>query len=263
MDLEGEDVSAEAILPLLHKPGGQHLAEGLIGASFYVDDPDALTTIVSLDLRRCAVRVQFPDGRARSLPFASGYVLLTPPLVSAISALHTPADEASERMRQKIAAFGFRSKIEDDDLPGLLAAIEAAQSYRLPWREERIEGLRLSRKYGTAREEAKLASAWLEGAIDPPPGDVVIALASALRDSGKPIEALSLTDLVTRKANGLDREETRVLVTQRGALWLDRYELQHDAECLDRARQCAKRSWAIGPSEECSMLYRRIDKLER
>lgn len=263
MDLEGEDVSAEEILPLLHKLGGQHLAERLVGASFYVDDPDALATIVSLDLRSRAVRVQSPDGRLRSMPFGSGYVLLTGPLVSAISALRTPADEARERMRQKIAAFGFRSKIEDDDLPGLMAAIEAARCYRLPWREERIEGLRLARKYGTAREEAKMVAAWLEGATDPPPGDVVIALASALRNSGRPIEALSLTDLVTRKANGLDREETRILLTQRGALWLDCYELEHDAEYLARARQCAKRSWAIKPSEECSMLYRRIDKLER
>jgi hypothetical protein len=263
MDMEGEDISGEDILPLLHKAGGQLLHDGLIGASFYRDDPDVLAKIVSLDLRSRAVRLQFADGRSRSAPFTSGYVLLTPSLAAAISSLHTPEDKALDRMRQKIAAFGFRSKIEDDDLPGLLSAIEAAQAYRLPWREERFEGLRLTRKYGTPREEAKLLTAWLEGAGDPPPGDLVIALVSALRESGRPVEALARTDLVTRKANGLDREETRILVTQRGALWLDRYELEHDPEYLDRARQCAKRSWAIQPSEECSMVYKRIDKFER
>jgi hypothetical protein len=262
MDMEGEDISGEDILPLLHKPGGQQLHDGLIGASFYRDDPDDLATIVSLDLRSRAVRLQFVDGRSRSVPFTSGYVLLTPLLVSLISSLHTPEDETRDRMRQKIAAFGFRAKIEDDDLPGLLAAVEAAQAYRLPWREERFEGLRLTRKYGTPREEAKLLTAWLEGAGDLPPGDLMIALVSALRESGRPVEALAFTDLVTRKANGLDREETRILLTQRGSIWLDRYELDHNPECLDRARQCAKRSWAIQPSEECSMVYRRIDKLE-
>lgn len=262
MDIEGEDISGEDILPLLHRPDGQRLLEGLIGADFYQDDPEDLARIVSLDLRSRAVRLQFADGRSRSLPFAAGYVLLTPVLASIISGLHTPEDAAKDRMRRTIAAFGFRSKIEDDDLPGLLAAVEAAKAYRLPWREERFGGLRLARKYGTPREEAKLVAAWLEGAGDPPPGDVVIALASALRNSGRLHEALAQTDLVTRKASGLDREETRILLTQRGALWLDHHELDPNPEFLDRARQCARRSWAIEPGEECSVLYNRIRKLE-
>ncbi|PZQ51947.1 MAG: hypothetical protein DI555_19860 [Novosphingobium pentaromativorans] len=262
MDIEGEDISGEDILPLLHRPDGQRLADSLIGAGFYMDDPETIATIIAFDPRSRAVRVETPGGQSRNLPFASGYVLLTPALVSAIAFLRTPADEERDRMRRKIAAFGFRSKIEDDELPGLLAAVEAAHAYRLPWREERFEGLRLVRKYGSAREEAKLLTAWLEGADDPPPGDMVIALVSALRETGHPIEALARTDLVTRKANGLDRKETCILLTQRGALWLDRYELEHDPEFLDRARQCAKRSWAIEPGEECSMLYNRIRKLE-
>jgi hypothetical protein len=262
LNIEAEDISGDDILPLLHKPGAEMLAESLIGADFYIDDPEDVATIVRLDLHSRAVHLRTIDGLSRKCSFTSGYVLLTPVLMSAISSLRTPADVEHDRMRQKVAAFGFRARIEEDDLPGLIAAIGAALAYRLPWREDRFEGLRLARKYGSAREEARLAAAWLEGAQDPPPGDLVIALVSSLRDSGKIMEALSHTDLVARRANGLDGEETRILLIQRGSLWLDRYELAHDPDYLDRARQCAKRSWAIAPSDACSDLYNRLRKLE-
>ncbi|KPH65897.1 hypothetical protein ACLIMP_16000 [Novosphingobium aerophilum] len=259
---EAEDISGEELLPLLHRKGGPALVHALIGSEFYHEDPEDLATILSLDLRTRAVRLQFSDCRSSSLPLTSGYILLTPELTSAIDALRTPEDHALEAARRKIAAFGFRTSIGQDDIPGLLAAIEAAHAYRLPWRDERFEGIRLTRKYGSAQLEAKLIAAWLEGAGDPPPGDLVIAMVSALRETGRTTDALAHTDLLIRKANGLDHTEQCILFVQRGALWLDRFEQTREPEHIERARQCARRSWAIEPGEECSSLFNRLRKLE-
>ena len=262
MAIDDEDISGEDIVPLLHRPNSQALIEALVHGTFYLDDPDDTATILRVDPHTRAVQLRLASGRTRSVPLASGYVLMTPALAAAIAELRTPADAARDKAERALIAFGFRARVEEDDRLPLLAAVEAAQAYRLPWREDRFEGLRLARKYGTPREEARLAAAWLEGADDPPPGDLVIALVSALRESGRSVEAIPHTELVTRKASGLDKDEMRILLIQRGNLWLDRYELGRDAELLERARQCARRSWAIEPSEQGSALYNRIRKLE-
>jgi len=75
-------------------------------------------------------------------------------------------------------------------------------------------------------------------------------------------DALAHTEILTAKANGLSRDECRILLVQRGALWLDAFDTSRDPACLERAEQCAKRSWAIGPSDECSALYNRLRRAE-
>lgn len=260
MDLSGEDLPGEEILALLHRAEGDTIAAAMTGTTFYVDDPDAPQPILSCDRERGTIRIAGTGGQSRNVALSRGYVLLTDGLRAAIAALRTPADEQADRDRQALAAFGFCANVETQDRPALLAAIAAAREFRTPFRDDRFEGLRLARKYGSAREEIRLVDAWLAGASDPPPGDLVIAGVGSLRDSGRITEALERTELLTRPANGLSARERQILFVQRGAILLDLHEVNAAPELLERAEQCAKRSWAIGPTEECSELYQRLRK---
>ena len=258
MDLSGEDVAGEDLCPLLRGKGGEAIAEALPGCAFYEDDPEALHQITAYDPAHMILRL----AGARSRPLAKGYVLLTGGLRGAIQAAITPEYIAETRLRRQITAFGFRVAVESDDLAPLAAAVAAATEYRMPFREARVQGLRLAAKYGQARDIAKMAGAWMSGTPDPAPGDLIIALVAALRDMGACEEALAHTEILTAKANGLTRDECRILLVQRGALWLDAFDTSHDPACLERAEQCAKRSWAIEPSDECSALYNRLRRAE-
>lgn len=257
MDLSAEDLPGEDLLPLLRRDGGP-LAGALIGAGFYVDDPDAPEPILSCDPARGTVRVA---SSGRPLALRHGYVLLTEGLRAAIAALRTPEDERGEREQQALAAFGFPTAVEAQDRPALLAAIAAAREFRTPTREDRFEGLRLARKYGSPREEARLVEAWLAGAGDPPPADLVIAGVRLLRDSGRIAEALARTDFLTCPADGLTDRERQILHLQRGGLLLDLFEVNPDPGLLEQAERCAARSWAIAPDEHGSALYQRLRKL--
>lgn len=257
MDLSAEDLPGEELLPLLRRPGSP-LAEALVGAGFYVDDPDAPLAIQSCDVARGTVRTA---AAPRPVALVRGYVILSEPLRATIAALRTPADEQDARERQALAAFGFHAAVEAQDRPALLAAIASARAFRTPTRDDRFEGLRLARKYGSAREEEKLVEAWLAGAGDPPPADLVIASVRMLRESGRIAEALARTDFLTRPADGLSARERQILHLQRGALLLDLYEVNPATDLLAQAERCAARSWAIAPDEDGSALYRRLRKL--
>lgn len=256
-DFDGEDLARR-----LRRQGGAELAQALVGCAFYRDDPDAAATITACDPATGRITVRQAGGATQAFALATGYVLPDPRLAAVVGALVTPVEQAETALRQRIAAFGIRARIESDDLPALARVLDSATTHTLPYRDDRLAGLALMAKYGSAHDMARLTSAWLDAAGDAPPGEVLIENVAALRACGSLREALARTDVLRHQANGLDRNETSVLFTQRAAVLLDLHETRLDPDLLARARECASRSWAIAPSEECSMVYRRLAKLE-
>lgn len=85
---------------------------------------------------------------------------------------------------------------------------------------------------------------------------------ASLRELSDYQNALAGTEILRDKGHGLTSKVQSILYTQRAALWLDLFEVQQDPELLARARECAKRSWAIAQSSECHNLYQRLRRLE-
>ena len=130
----------------------------------------------------------------------------------------------------------------------------------MPSRRVRDRVLGLVEKYDAKLVE-KLCQLWLSSWAGPAPGDLVIARTSALRHCGRTDDAISCTDILLLEMSGLSRSEQRILLTQRAALWLDKFEYRNDPIFLDRAERCAARSYRIEPSEACSLVYQQLKKL--
>lgn len=260
-DDAAEEMTGEEILPLVLGPAGQAVAAALVGCHYYRDDPDHAEVIVSCEKNgRLFLRGQ--DGRQRGAPLAAGFVLLTPGVRQVLDEALGPDLRREQQQRAFLSAFGLTARVEQQDLVRLCAAIEQARSGGMPDRDERVAVIAMVQKYGAGRQVEMLSKLWLGNGSPSLPGDVLIALVDALRHTGKIREALARTDVLLAPHMSVTRSEASVLFCQRAALWLDIYEHARDPDLLTRARQSAARSWAIAPSEPCSGVYRRLEKLE-
>lgn len=258
-----EDIPGEDLGPILRGTNGAHVAQALIGCSFYRDDPDDLATIIQCDRGSGRLSVKLANGSTRVAGLSSGYVLLTPTLRAVLHAAITPDQRAEKKARASIAAYGFVSPIEQQDIAPLLNAISSAQEGVVPPVEERRNALRLAEKYGAGRVVSKLAAAWVDADNSVLLPDVLIALLPALRHSGRSSEALARSEVLRAPGLRLSPSETRVLFTERAALLADEYERTGAHELLVDARKAANRSRANGDSEHLIHVYQRIKKLER
>jgi len=260
---EDDDIPGEEILPILRGPGGAAVAAALVGCSFYRDDPDRVWAITDCDANTGRLTVSLPGGATKPFALAAGYVLVSPALRSALELGITPElREAKEKQRQ-IASFGFVAKVEGADLEGLCAAVRSAREARVPSPRERAHFIALVEKYGQPRTVIKLLSAWLDAAGGVCLPDVLIVLLANLRHSGRITEGLSRTEVLLVPGLNVTDRERQVLLHQRAGLLADRFEQTAERQLLAEARRCANISWAIGPSEYCSAVYQRLEKLEQ
>jgi hypothetical protein len=256
-----EDMVGEDLLPLVLGPAGEQVAAALVGCRYYRDDPDDAAVIVSCE-RNGRLVLRGNDGRRRGALLAAGFVLPAAGVRQVLDDALGPDMRREQQQRAVLSAFGLTARVEQQDLAPLCAAIAQARGGGMPERDERVAVIAMVQKYGVGRQVEMLCKLWLGNGPSSPPGDVLIALVDALRHTGKIGEALARTDILKEPGSGLARGETGVLFCQRAALWLDLYEHARDPGMLSRARQSAARSWAIGPSEPCGGVYRRLEKLE-
>ena len=258
-----DEFDGDEIARLIRREGGCTIAEALTGCGFYRDDPERLTVILGCDAARATVSIA-STGAPRTVALAGGYVVSADGrLGAAIAGMTTAADRDEAARRRAVAAFGIGGRVEDGDLPVLAEAIAALNDAALPPEPARAEAMWLARKYGSARTVLKFTDAWRTRAAGPIPADILIQHVACLRELGHVDDALIATDVVTGRGHGLAPGALSVLMTQRAALWLDRFELRGEAALLARAREAANRSWAIGPSDECGLVYQRLKMLER
>lgn len=260
-DDAAEEMVGEDLLPLVLGPAGEVVAAALAGCRYYREDPDRAETIVSCE-RNGRLFLRGADGRQRGAPLAAGFVLLAPGVRQVLDGALGPDLRREQQQRAFLSAFGLTVRVEQQDLAPLCAAIEQARGGGLPERDARVAIIAMVQKYGAGRQVEMLCKLWLGNGPSSPPGDVLIALVDALRHTGKIREALARTDVLMESGAGLAQGEMGVLFCQRAALWLDLYDHARDPQMLSRARQSAARSWAIAPSEPCSSVYRRLEKLE-
>lgn len=99
-------------------------------------------------------------------------------------------------------------------------------------------------------------------ADQPVPGDLLMAEVAVRRRLGDSDGAMKVTDALLSQENGLSREEQRILFTQRAAVWLDLDEFRPYQVALSKARAAANKSWTMGASHQCRLVYQRLQKLE-
>ena len=254
LELAGED-----ILPLLVGTQAERVAEALCSCFYYRDDPDKPFEIVECDTetRQLVVR---RDGQTRRVGFMGAYILHGKPQAEIFEQALSPEELAAREDKMEVAAFGFRGTVALADLGQLASALREARVAGMPSRTVRDRTLAMVEKYDGNLIE-KLCRLWLSRWDGPVPGDVAIARASALRHSGRTDDAIACTNILLMEKSGLSRLEERILLTQRAALWLDKFEYRDDPIFLDRAERSAKRSWRLGESEACSLVYQRLKKL--
>ncbi|GIX15830.1 MAG: hypothetical protein KatS3mg119_0016 [Rhodothalassiaceae bacterium] len=262
-DDDADDIPGEDILPLLRGPHGAAVAAALVGCRFYRDDPDCLWTIRHCDANAGRLSVSMPGGTSRNVALAAGCVLVSRALRRALDAAITPELRAAQDKRRAIAAYGFVRRVDERDLDDLYAAVCSARQGRVPPDHERARYIGLAEKYGQPYNVIKPLSAWIDAAPGSCLPDLLIPLIRHLRHSGRTIEALKRTEQVLARGSELTDGERRVLLIQRAALLMDRFEQTGDRELLDEARRCADRSWAIEPGDHCRAIYRRLDSLKR
>jgi hypothetical protein len=219
--------------------------------------------IEACDANSGRLTLRLASGATRLLQLSQGYVLLTPALREALAGGLTREMRDEKAKRAEVASFGFTTRIEKDDLDCLCEAVQSARSGRLPSPDERKRLLGAAEKYGPARPIMKLANAWLEAGMGEFLPDVLISLVAHLRHAGRTQEALDRTDVLLQRGLRMTDMERMILFTERAAICADRYEQTGDREHLREARRCANTSWANGPSDHCSMVYRRIEMLEQ
>ncbi len=260
-----EEFDGDDLVRLLRRHGGTAVADALVACSYYRTDPEALELITSCDEGAAMLIVRGSNGRERRVALAGGYVLSNDGrLAAAVQLLETDTDREQKRMEARLAAFGITARVEADDLNTICNALEALERAEVPGRSARGRIMALVEKYGSERTVLKFINSCiaLTPGDQPIPGDVTIALVSVLRRLGDFDGALEATNTLLSHANGLSRAEQRILFTQRAAVWLDHYDLRPDRDVLKKARACADKSWAMGPSTECSLVYQRLKKLE-
>jgi hypothetical protein len=260
---EEDEIAGEEILPILRGPRGAEVAEALVGCGFYRDDPDQTWPISDCDANSGRITVSLPSGATKPFALVAGYVLVTPALRGALDAGITPELREARAKQTELAAFGFIAKIEDGDLEALCAAVRSAKVGRVPPPRERRHLMHLTEKYGQARTVIKLLNAWVDAADGACLPDVLIVLVSHLRHSGRTVEGLAHTEILAVRGVDLTDSERQVLLHQRAGLLADRYEQTGDRHLLGKARQCANRSWASGPTGHCSAVYQRLERLEK
>lgn len=260
---DDEEIAGEELALILRGPSGQVIADALVGCGFYRDDPNQPAQIVRCEAGSGRLSVQLASGQVRSQPIATGYVLVNPALRAALDQAITPGQREDQKLRAEVAAFGFVVRVESQDLQALAAGIRSAREGRIPSAEERRLIMLLAEKYGEPRTVARLTSGWIDADDAGFLPDVLIVLVSALRHSGRTPEALARTDVLAKPGRPMSESERRILFTERAAVLADRYEQTSDPSFLQEARKSANRSWAIGPSDHCSMVYQRLKSLER
>lgn len=254
METAGEDIA-----PLLLGSSAPLIAATLVGCSYYRDDPDEPFEIIECDTdtRQLLVR---RDGQTRRVGLMGAYILHGEAQAEAFEQALTPEGRAAREDRREVAAFGFRNAIALADLGQLASALREARASGMPTRTVRDRILAIVEKYDK-RLIDKLCRLWLSGTEGPVPGDIAIARASALRHYGRTDDAIACTDVLLLNDRAFSRIEERILLTQRAALWLDKFEYRNDPIFLDRAERCAARSWSIEASEACSLVYQKLKKL--
>jgi hypothetical protein len=255
-----DETIGDDLLPLLNADQGEAVVAALAGCAWYRDDPDDLWTIVECDRGKLRLVVRRGDA-TRLVALAGGYVLHGPAQRAIFEAALSPTVRLFRQDAATIAAFGYPGRVDHDDLGLLAEAIRQAKDGPMPSSVARAAVLALAGKYQPERMVERFCTTWLAHCEGPPPGDVLIALVTALRHSGRTAEALARTDVLLQNEHGLTDGEQAVLCTQRAALWLDRFEQTADAKMLDRAERSAARAWRIAPSDHCSLVYQRLERL--
>lgn len=252
------------IARILRGPKGNLIAAALVGCHYYRDDPDDLEVISACDLDAATLLVR-RCGRERRTALAAGYILCSDSrLDDAISLAETDDDRERRKMERRVAAFGITARMEEEDLVHLCEALEGASTGRLPPHSIRTRIIAIVQKYGPDRCVRKLLEDWVANIPreQPVPGDMIIQLTAVLRGLGELDKALQWTDALNSPFARFTKGEKCVLLNQRASLWLDLYEIRGDAKLLRRARECAKKSWAIQPSNECGNVYERLKRIE-
>ena len=247
--------------------------EALIGCDFYVDNPDHLARIIAYDERDCVFVLQTPVGELRrnALRLAQGYIIeprdrsLLEPLLDQATPAYV---KQSDRARRRLADAGVHSAlISRGDASRLAELLLDHLDAWPPPRVRRDEIFGLLTKYGLYPAVIRYGEQWLDLAEQqdkPADVDVLIQLGSAYRQTGNLEAAMRITEFAAKPhaSSRLSPSALSVLLTIRAATHLDLFERDRVAIRLASARKCAARSYAIQPSEQCSMVYRRLAKLE-
>lgn len=269
VELEG----AEVARALENASTSDAVADALVGCCFYLEDPDALAEITGVERPGPIFTLKGPSGpkRLTVAQIARGYIveqrdeLRLPSLVHAAKPPHVIAGEEA---RRRLAKAGIReAKLSADDALELDLLLPDGANGPVPSWNARLRISGILHRYELYRDYIRLASSWpgaLPGTGEPLLGDVLIQLAFSYRAIGDEAGAMRLTDAVVRPETAamLNRSDQAVLFTQRAALHLDLFDRDRDPMRLKSAKKCADAAWQRQQSEACSLVYKRLKKIE-
>lgn len=261
-------------LVLQDSKNARAMADALAGCSFYADNPDVLLKIEAVDLDSQLLTLTGPNGPLSLIVqrLGSGYVLETgeasriEPIIARSKPDHIVA---AERARIRLAGAGIRGELlSNDDATGLAHALGADPRNCPSDFNARALIADVLIQNDLHQAYITLAAHWDDGLAQqglPLPVDVLIQLATAHRAAGNLDTAMRCTDIAVMPGakETIPARQLSILFTQRAALHLDQYLTDKDPVRLASARKCAARSFAIDQSEECSAVYRRLEKLEK
>ena len=142
----------------------------------------------------------------------------------------------------------------------LAGAIRSTAAGQCPDSDRRFDVYEIIERYKIFTGGIRLLRLWVDMAVSSKTSsqDIIIKLAAFLRYNGQLSAALETTDCLEKNATRFSRPQQSILWTQRAAILLDLYEANRDPRHLESADLCARKSWAIKPSEECSMVFNRL-----
>jgi len=243
----------------------------LIGCSLYFEnDEDTLLTISNVDLGARHFLCRY-EGKERRVPFRSSRFWVidereTLPLKVVEESLRSSTEVEAARARRQLANYLLLSPNMADDHAIELAAVIMEQG--LPDRARRYGCFNLFKLYGLERQALPVVLTWVKTALASGRADYdgPIQLAYLYRHSGQLAEAINWADLRCLAPLQPTEHQKAILLTERAAILLDLHEQaspteRHAGKLLDEADRCARRGWAIEPSEELSAVFKRMKRI--
>jgi hypothetical protein len=249
-------------------------ASVLIGCELDDGEADELLPIVGVNAERKCLVVELGYKR-KHVPLRNlreGMVVDDrpgTPLRHEIDASKTPAQQQLENAQHRLREFNINpAKIgNSDDVYVICDALEDYRDETIPNKNQRDERHGALKRADLNRIGAKIADQWYKGSSavgEVIESDICIKLTYFLRHSGQLDKALTITNAIEQQSSmfKLSPNEKSVLATMRAAILLDLYEVHGDGDLLIQARKFSGMAWAISQSDEVSMVYNRLNKLE-
>lgn len=268
-----QEIEGQAVLNWMKQAGLPRAKEVLVGLQ--IDDGTDVHLREIVDIDSSWVIIASLDGKLKRIPpgLLHGSTVIEPrpgwPLQEAINGLKTDGERSVDSAKEELKSLGFPvTKLTNaSDAIVALEMMRDFNSARLPTPEQQVERYDIIRRSNLHGLGAKICRQWFAAkwqSAQTTDGSILIKLAFCLRHSGELREALEVVDfaLSKNKKISLSQMQKAILSTERAAVLLDLYEIQHEQDLLKEARKSAGMSFAISQSEEVRAVYQRMKKLE-